>query len=209
VYWLDRNLGATQVATSSTDTAAYGGLFQWGRPTDGHQLHSDASPADNELSLGGTDGGGSLSTTITPGHGIFIEGDTSPFDWVAQASNDGTDENNGSDRFNFWNKLDGGGVCPIGFRVPTELELERELKLVSGEEDPTLDDLFASFLIFPASGRRNYHNGLLSYQGSMTFIWTTTLDTSWSRAVVVSGSSSWWTSDPRATGSSVRCLSEL
>ena len=36
--WLDRNLGATQVCTSSTDTACYGGLYQWGRDTDGHQI---------------------------------------------------------------------------------------------------------------------------------------------------------------------------
>lgn len=35
--WLDRNLGATQVATSSTDANAYGDLFQWGRPSDGHE----------------------------------------------------------------------------------------------------------------------------------------------------------------------------
>ena len=35
--WLDRNLGATQVATSLDDSAAYGDLYQWGRPFDGHQ----------------------------------------------------------------------------------------------------------------------------------------------------------------------------
>ena len=35
--WMDRNLGATQVATSSTDEAGYGDLYQWGRRKDGHQ----------------------------------------------------------------------------------------------------------------------------------------------------------------------------
>jgi hypothetical protein len=34
--WLDRNLGATQVATSFDDSAAYGDLYQWGRAKDGH-----------------------------------------------------------------------------------------------------------------------------------------------------------------------------
>jgi hypothetical protein len=29
--WLDRNLGATQAATSRTDSARYGALYQWGR----------------------------------------------------------------------------------------------------------------------------------------------------------------------------------
>jgi uncharacterized protein (TIGR02145 family) len=41
--WMDRNLGASQVATSSTDTAAYGDLFQWGRLADGHQCRSSDS----------------------------------------------------------------------------------------------------------------------------------------------------------------------
>ena len=35
--WLDRNLGALQVCTSSTDEKCYGDLFQWGRGDDGHQ----------------------------------------------------------------------------------------------------------------------------------------------------------------------------
>jgi len=29
--WMDRNLGAIQVATSSTDADSYGDLYQWGR----------------------------------------------------------------------------------------------------------------------------------------------------------------------------------
>jgi uncharacterized protein (TIGR02145 family) len=33
--WLDRNLGATQVATSATDSSAYGGYYQWGMSTPG------------------------------------------------------------------------------------------------------------------------------------------------------------------------------
>jgi hypothetical protein len=37
---MDRNLGASQVATSSTDPASYGDLYQWGRPADGHQIRT-------------------------------------------------------------------------------------------------------------------------------------------------------------------------
>jgi hypothetical protein len=29
--WLDRNLGARQVCTSSTDAACFGDLYQWGQ----------------------------------------------------------------------------------------------------------------------------------------------------------------------------------
>jgi len=36
--WMDRNLGATQVATSPTDAKSYGYYYQWGRGNDGHQL---------------------------------------------------------------------------------------------------------------------------------------------------------------------------
>ena len=32
--WMDQNLGASRVATSSTDTSAYGDLYQWGRAAD-------------------------------------------------------------------------------------------------------------------------------------------------------------------------------
>ena len=38
--WMDRNIGASQAATSSTDTLAYGDLFQWGRNSDGHQCRN-------------------------------------------------------------------------------------------------------------------------------------------------------------------------
>jgi hypothetical protein len=36
--WLDRNLGATRVAASSTDTEARGYYYQWGRNDDGHEF---------------------------------------------------------------------------------------------------------------------------------------------------------------------------
>jgi len=35
--WLDRNLGASRVATSPTDTAAYGDMYQWGRLSTSQQ----------------------------------------------------------------------------------------------------------------------------------------------------------------------------
>ena len=35
--WMDRNLGASQVAISSADASAYGDIYQWGRATEGHE----------------------------------------------------------------------------------------------------------------------------------------------------------------------------
>ena len=45
--WLDRNLGATQVATSCTDADSYGDLYQWGRAADGHQVRTLLSATQN------------------------------------------------------------------------------------------------------------------------------------------------------------------
>ena len=67
--WLDRNLGATQVATSSTDAASYGDLFQWGRLDDSHQVRT--SPTTT-----------TLSNSDIPGHGNFIKV------WVTQPTGD-------------------------------------------------------------------------------------------------------------------------
>lgn len=57
--WMDRNLGASQVASALDDSAAYGDLFQWGRNDDGHQVRT------SDLSA-------TLSNSDTPGHGDFI-----------------------------------------------------------------------------------------------------------------------------------------
>ena len=66
--WMDRNLGASQVATVFDDALAYGDLFQWGRNIDGHQIRTSGTTA-------------TLSSSDTPGHGDFITTSASPFDW--------------------------------------------------------------------------------------------------------------------------------
>lgn len=73
-YWLDRNLGASQVATSSTDTSAYGWLYQWGRGTDGHQITTSSTTA-------------TLSTGNVAGHGLFITTSVTPNDWRSGQNN--------------------------------------------------------------------------------------------------------------------------
>lgn len=66
--WMDRNLGANRVATSITDTEAYGDLYQWGRSADGHEKRD--SPTTTTLSI-----------TDIPGHGSFITSTINPLDW--------------------------------------------------------------------------------------------------------------------------------
>ena len=66
--WMDRNLGASQVATSSTDNLAYGDLYQWGRASDGHQCRISPTTA-------------SFSNTDQPGIGNFILAPNTIGDW--------------------------------------------------------------------------------------------------------------------------------
>jgi len=97
--WMDRNLGATQAATSSTDANAYGDLYQWGRFGDGHQCRNSTSTA-------------SLSNTDTPGHGYFI---TTSNDWRSPQNN------------SLWQGVNGfNNPCPYGYRLPTGAELDAE-----------------------------------------------------------------------------------
>ncbi|HIJ26877.1 MAG: hypothetical protein HON68_09360 [Gammaproteobacteria bacterium] len=41
--WLDRNLGATEVCTTTTTANCYGDTYQWGREADGHQVRTSGT----------------------------------------------------------------------------------------------------------------------------------------------------------------------
>ena len=95
--WMDRNLGATRVATSPTDAASYGDYYQWGRGADGHQKITSATTT-------------TLSSADQPGNGSFI---LAPDDWRS-TQND-----------NLWQGVSGtNNPCPSGYRLPTLTELE-------------------------------------------------------------------------------------
>lgn len=73
--WMDRNLGASQVATAVDDDDAYGDLYQWGRGADGHEKRdSDTTPT--------------RSDSDTPGHGDFITTSSEPYDWRTGQNDD-------------------------------------------------------------------------------------------------------------------------
>jgi len=95
--WMDRNIGATRAATSSTDSAAYGHLFQWGRNPDGHELRTSGTTSI-------------LSSTDVPGHGDFITSSVDPYDWRSPQNN------------NLWQ-----GIIADGWRLPTLSEFTEEL----------------------------------------------------------------------------------
>ena len=91
--WMDRNLGASQVATNSTDVASYGDLYEWGRGTDGHQIRTSATMA-------------TLSSTDQPAEGKFITINSGNYDWRSPQND------------NLWQGVNGvNNPCPSGWQL--------------------------------------------------------------------------------------------
>jgi hypothetical protein len=129
--WMDRNLGATQVATSSTDANSYGDLYQWGRGADGHQCRTSATTSTS-------------SSTDQPGHGDFI---FSASDWRSSANT------------NLWQGVNGvNNPCPSGYRIPTYQELDAERLSWSSNNSA---GAFASPLKLPLAGYRGIDGSLV------------------------------------------------
>jgi hypothetical protein len=142
--WMDRNLGATRQATSITDQAGYGDLYQGGRLQDGHQCRSTTTT-------------GTLSTTDVPGHSNFI---LNSGDWRNPSNT------------NLWQGVNGiNNPCPSGYRLPTETELNAE-RLIWSSNNPT--GAYASVLKLPVAGYRFWNSGNLGDVGSSGWYWTST-----------------------------------
>jgi len=158
--WLDRNLGAAEVCTSSTDTACYGDYYQWGRNSDGHQ---DSTSSTTMI----------LATNVNSVGSSFIISDSSPYDWT-------TADSDGSLRSANWSKTDGSSVCPVGFRVPTFEELKAE----------TLyrDFSYPNTLKLPAIPGRYGGTGTVGNDdGLLVYVWTSTVDGSKSKRILIFG----------------------
>ena len=179
--WMDRNLGASQVATSSTDAASYGDLYQWGRAADGHERRTSGTTT-------------TLATSNTPGHGVFIRNGSSPYDWRSPQNG------------NLWQGVSGtNNPCPSGYRLPTEAELNAERQSWGSNNSA---GAFASPLKLPVAGYRNYSNGSLYAVGSFGHYWSSTVADSRSRYLYFLSSNAYVSSYYRAYGSSVRCLKD-
>jgi len=183
--WMDRNLGATQVATSSTDSDAYGDLYQWGRFTDGHQCRTSGTTTD-------------LSTTTAPNHGYFILTTSQPYEWLIIPNG------------NLWQGVAGtNNPCPSGYRLPTETELNNER--LSWSSNNTAG-AFGSPLKFTLAGTRFaiavIREGTHANYWSSTYNVTSTLashlyfDTSSNIAGVSSGGAN------TINGMAVRCIKD-
>ncbi len=183
--WMDRNLGASQVATSSTDAAAYGDLYQWGRATDGHESRTSATTS-------------TIATTPTANagnswDGLFITEGSSPYDWL-------TPQNN-----SLWQGAGGiNNPCPPGFRLPTDLEWEAERQSWSTNDAA---GAYSSPLKLTLAGYRYRMAGELDNVGTDGSYWASTISGS-NNTLDLGFSSSYASIYPnnRSLALSIRCI---
>lgn len=177
--WMDRNLGASQVAASHSDEDSYGDLYQWGRFTDGHQCRTSTTTGVN-------------SGTDTPGHDMFITESSTPFDWRVPQND------------NLWQGVTGiNNPCPAGYRIPTETEFETErLSWVSNNQGGA----FGSPLSLPSGGLRDNGTGALTSVETFGYYWVSTLSAEQGRVMHFWNSGALMSDTRRAYGFSVRCI---
>ncbi|MDI6400615.1 FISUMP domain-containing protein [Balneolaceae bacterium ANBcel3] len=179
---MDRNLGASRAATSSTEEQAYGDLYQWGRAADGHQRRD-------------SDKTSTISSSDQPDHGIFITSNSGAnYDWRSPQNDD------------LWQGVNGiNNPCPPGYRLPAEAEWKAERSSWSSNN---LSGAFNSPLKLPLAGYRHSSNGSLGIVGSSGHYWSSTVSGSGVRRLYFDSNDAYMTGNDRALGVSVRCIKD-
>jgi uncharacterized protein (TIGR02145 family) len=189
--WMDRNLGATQVATSSTDAASYGYHYQWGKA---QEFTSAYSTTNNIV--------GPVHDTAAAGTSFITSGDWLSTVTTSQAVNDAR-WNSGTEVAPV--KVTANDPCPTGFRVPTESELDAERVLFATQNAA---GAWGSVLKLPVAGYRRYSTGALISVGSRGYYWSSTVSGTDACLLRFVSSVAYMNSDYRAGGFSVRCIKE-
>jgi uncharacterized protein (TIGR02145 family) len=192
-YWMDRNLGAQQVATSINNTLSSGDFYQWGRAADGHQLLTNDNVSYTRAKTG-----------LQPGNDSIIlinTNSTGTWDWNTN-SNWTTRWEDGSH-----NPKISTNVCPDGWHVPTMPEWATAslnwTNEKSGFESPLKLGLY-NFLRLP--------NKQLSSQVCAGFYWTNTpadnkKGTAWYLYLCENQKPLFW-GVPRCDANLVRCIKD-
>ncbi|MFC0656996.1 hypothetical protein ACFFF3_13360, partial [Mongoliitalea lutea] len=183
--WMDRNLGASRAANSSTDELAYGDLYQWGRFADGHQCRNSGTTSI-------------LSSTDQPNTSNFILINDWPQNWRTP------------DNPNLWQGVNGiNNPCPLDYRLPTEQELNNEHNSWNNKNS---SGTFSSALKLPSSGIRSHENGGGIFTGAgVGAFWSSSTANGNGTAIVLgfnavsSGVDSGY---PQANGFTVRCIKD-
>ena len=217
--WMDRNLGATQVANSLTDFNAYGDLWQWGRGNDGHQQmnwtgSTNGFPVNSNTST--------ASNSDNPGHSHYISGTGQAYSysyyyWYSLTQDDWRWPQNP----NLWQGVSGtNNPCPSGWRIPTKQEWQAEL--TSWGANPSASQPFNSLkLTTPGSRRfvRDNSFGTFDNIGIVGYYWSSTVENqnSWSPPLYGSSiltinatqsNAAGLGTSYRGTANSVRCIKD-
>lgn len=177
--WMDRNLGASQVATSSSDALSYGYLYQWGRFSDGHQTRSSSTTKK-------------LAKTSTPETNKFIEVSKFPTNWLKSQSS------------NLWQGATGiNNPCPAGFRLPTDVEFREEIATWITKD---ANGAMLSPLKLPLSGYRSNSDGEVTDFGISGDYWTSTTSEKYSKGLYFNAISAGTDAGGRGVGVAVRCI---
>jgi uncharacterized protein (TIGR02145 family) len=181
--WMDRNLGASQAATSSNDANSYGDLYQWGRRSDGHQCRTSTIIS-------------SFSSSDQPAHGSFIvDPNATVQDWRTPPN------------ANLWQGSNGiNNPCPNNFRLPTEQELNIEMSTWISQDEI---GAFLSALKLSNAGYRDGSSfGALNADGSLGTYWTSTTNNSYTIIFQIGPFGGGFGTGPRGHGYSVRCIKD-
>ncbi len=201
--WLDRNLGATQVATSvDNDANARGDLYQWGRNTDGHEKRNSLTTSTKSLNPGNK----------------FVYTPSTPYDWRPNANQDDALWNSGTEAAPV--RVDANDPCPKGFRVPTVTEWRAELFQDYGTNNTAYytnaTDIFNGFLKLCTTGYRDRAVGAKYGANSQMVYHTATADmfngsydiTIGDLINAYSTSAVGKANDRRSEGRAIRCIKE-
>ncbi|WP_223898701.1 hypothetical protein [Sulfurovum sp. TSL1] len=188
--WLDRNLGASEVAAGPYDEAAFGHYYQWGRAADGHQENTSETNDTLATTLEGND-------PNTDWYGKFILSNRTNLDWAASNI-----DNDGSLREQSWSTpYDPNQICPCGYIVPTAQDFV-DLNL----SDPNTADIFK----IAYTDRRAAEDGSipLPTDRRLAIYWTTTHDNNDSHyyAMYFGEPGKIWDNGKRGAGVPVRCI---
>ncbi|GGE45258.1 hypothetical protein GCM10010832_26470 [Psychroflexus planctonicus] len=189
--WMDRNLGAAQVATSTTDSQSLGDLFQWGRFADGHQCSGSATYNTDLADTAVPDAGNTWD-----GKFVLNSANEFPRDWLDPQDNA------------LWQGVNGeNNPCPSGYRIPTKLELEDELNEFSADFSADATGAFQSPLKLPISGYRRLNNGYVVT--TVGRYWVSTVGSGVQIDALYfmdTASSAVMTGTNRAEGAAIRCI---
>lgn len=193
--WLNNNLGANyaninslvfnpqQQAVVFDDRNAFGSFFQWGRKADGHEL---INWTGIPVAINGT----TSTKNDNPTDALYIIGSV---EWRVHVND------------TLWSsESNPNNVCPLGYRIPTEDELNAER---NSWESQNRNGALSSPLALTVCGNRSGYDGTIHNYGTSAFYWTST-GVTYTRILRFGQFDAYMDLAGRATGHPVRCIKD-